>query len=163
MQIHWLLRNLDTLPSFKMSVEIARNLVAIRMFKSFPSCCVTKDEGQPLKIWPEISNHDDVVKWKHFPRYWPLVRGIHRWPVNSPQRVNNREAGDLTCDCAHYVAPLMVTHVRCLQLQLSWLHLTQRNRDKKPSIYTQLFENAYSLMKIAVRWLKFHQGQHWFR
>ena len=25
--------------------------------------------------------HDDVIKWKHFPRYWPFVRGIHwsRW------------------------------------------------------------------------------------
>ena len=23
-------------------------------------------------------NHDDVIKWKHFPRYWPFVRGIHR-------------------------------------------------------------------------------------
>ena len=21
---------------------------------------------------------DDVIKWKHFPRYWPFVRGIHR-------------------------------------------------------------------------------------
>ena len=28
--------------------------------------------------------HDDVMKWKHFPRYWPFVRGIHRSPVNSP-------------------------------------------------------------------------------
>ena len=27
--------------------------------------------------------HDDVIKWKHFPRYWPFVRGIHRSPVNS--------------------------------------------------------------------------------
>ena len=24
---------------------------------------------------------DDVIKWKHFPRYWPFVRGIHRSPV----------------------------------------------------------------------------------
>ena len=58
--------------------------------------------------------HDDVIKWKHFPRYWPFVRGIHRSPVNTlpkgqwrgPFRfslicawingwVNNREAGDL--------------------------------------------------------------------
>ena len=58
-------------------------------------------------------NHDDVIKWKHFPRYWPFVRGIHRSPVNSPHKgqwrgalmfslicawingwVNNREAGD---------------------------------------------------------------------
>ena len=22
--------------------------------------------------------HDDVIKWKHFPHYWPFVRGIHR-------------------------------------------------------------------------------------
>ena len=22
--------------------------------------------------------HDDVIKWKHFLRYWPFVRGIHR-------------------------------------------------------------------------------------
>ena len=27
--------------------------------------------------------HDDVIKWKHFPRYWPFVRGIHRSRVNS--------------------------------------------------------------------------------
>ena len=25
--------------------------------------------------------HDDVIKWEHFPRYWPFVRGIHRFPV----------------------------------------------------------------------------------
>ena len=61
-----------------------------------------------------IPVHDDVIKWKHFPRYWPFVRGIHRSPVNSPHKgqwrgalmftliwarinawVNNREAGDL--------------------------------------------------------------------
>ena len=23
-------------------------------------------------------HRDDVIKWKHFPRYWPFVRGIHR-------------------------------------------------------------------------------------
>ena len=27
-----------------------------------------------------------VNKWKHFPRYWPFVRGIHRSPVNSPHK-----------------------------------------------------------------------------
>ena len=24
-------------------------------------------------------HHDDVIKWKHFPRYWSFVRGIHRF------------------------------------------------------------------------------------
>ena len=38
--------------------------------------CVTNSERNR-------SNHDDVIKWKHFPRYCPFVRGIHRWPVNS--------------------------------------------------------------------------------
>ena len=30
--------------------------------------------------------HDDIIKWKHFPRCWPFVRGIHRLPVNSPHK-----------------------------------------------------------------------------
>ena len=30
--------------------------------------------------------HDNVIKWKHFPRYWPFVRGIRRSPVNSPHK-----------------------------------------------------------------------------
>ena len=65
--------------------------------------------------------HDDVIKWKHFPRYRPFVRGIHRSPVNSPHKdqwhgalmfslicvwingwVNNREAGDYRRYHAHY-------------------------------------------------------------
>ena len=31
-------------------------------------------------------NHDDVIKWIHFPHYWPFVWGIHRLPVNFPQK-----------------------------------------------------------------------------
>ena len=31
-------------------------------------------------------SHDDVIKWKHFPRYWTFVRGIHWLPVNSPHK-----------------------------------------------------------------------------
>ena len=64
---------------------------------------------------------DDVIKLKHFPRYWPFARGIHRSPVNSPHKgqwrgvlmlslicaringwVNNREAGDLRRHRVHY-------------------------------------------------------------
>ena len=38
-----------------------------------------------LLLWFVVwLQHDDVFKWKHFPRYWPFVRGIHRSPVNSP-------------------------------------------------------------------------------
>ena len=68
-----------------------------------------------FKMIIEITRyHDDVIKWKHFPRYWPFVRGIHRSPVNSLHKgqrrgalmfslicvwingwENNHEAGDL--------------------------------------------------------------------
>ena len=34
----------------------------------------------------EACHHDDVMEWKHFPRYWPFVQGIHRPPVNSPHK-----------------------------------------------------------------------------
>ena len=31
------------------------------------------------RIGTDLNNtHDDVIKWKHFPRFWPFVRGIHR-------------------------------------------------------------------------------------
>ena len=87
--------------------------------------------------------YDDVIKWKHFPRNWPFVRGIHRSPVNSPHKgqwrgalmfsliyvwindwVNNREAGDLRRYRAH--SDVIVMSTDCLkQLMVccshSWL------------------------------------------
>ena len=37
-------------------------------------------------MWINWSQQDDVIRWKHFLRYWLLVRGIHRSPVNSPHK-----------------------------------------------------------------------------
>ena len=70
---------------------------------------------------------DHVIKWKHFPRYCPFVRGIHWSPVNSPHKgqwrgalvfslicasingsVNNGEVGDLKHHRAHYDVTVMV-------------------------------------------------------
>ena len=44
--------------------------------------------------------HDDVIKWKHFPRYWPFVRGIRRSPVNFPHQSQWREALMFSLICA---------------------------------------------------------------
>ena len=84
--------------------------------------------------------HDDVIKWKHFPRYWPFVQGFHRSPVISPHKgqwrealmfslicarinhvngwVNNGEAGDLTRHRAHYDVIVMCWSgtVRCADI-----------------------------------------------
>ena len=40
-------------------------------------------------------NHDDVIKWKHFPRYSLIWAWMNGW-------VNNREAGDLRRNRVHY-------------------------------------------------------------
>ena len=35
--------------------------------------------------------HDDVIKWKHFPRYWPFLKGIHQSTVDSLTMPNYAE------------------------------------------------------------------------
>ena len=49
---------------------------------------------------PRLLEHDDVIKWKQFPRYWPFVRGIYRSPVNSPQQDQRRGALMFSLICA---------------------------------------------------------------
>ena len=44
--------------------------------------------------------HDDVIKWKSFPRYWPFVWGIHLSPVNSPYKGQWRGALMFSVICA---------------------------------------------------------------
>ena len=80
---------------------------------------------------PNLRFEDDIIKWEHFLRYWPFVRGIHRSPVNSPMKgpwcgffmfslictwpngwVNNRGTGDLSRHWAHYDVTLMQSDQR---------------------------------------------------
>ena len=82
--------------------------------------------------WVMTVLYDYVIKWKHFPRYWPFVRRIHRSPVNSPNKcqwrgtlmfsliyawlkgwVNNGEAGDLRRHRAHYDV-IVMSGVKCI-------------------------------------------------
>ena len=58
------------------------------------------DLNLPGAIELMLVDHDDVIKWKHFPRYWPFVRGIHRSPVNSPHRGQWRGALVFSLICA---------------------------------------------------------------
>ena len=100
----------------------------------------------------QCASHDDVIKWEHFPRYWPFVRGIPRSPVNSPHkgqwrgalmfslncvwingRISDREAGDLGRYRAHYDVIVMLLRFRvslwlCLQhSRASSVSLLKRN------------------------------------
>ena len=94
-------------------------------------------DAEPIPTRGEVYNkshgsHDDVIKWKHFPRYWPCVRGIHRSPVNSSHKgqwrgalmflicawingkVNNRNAGELWRHRPHYDVTVMYTLLCCV-------------------------------------------------
>ena len=88
--------------------------------------------------------HGDVIKWKHFPRYWPFVWGIHRSPLNSPHKgqwrgtlmfsltcaainswVNNGEAGDFRRHCAHHNVTVMTRayifrHIKYIEITVQW-------------------------------------------
>ena len=41
--------------------------------------------------------HDDAIKWKYFPRYWPFVSGKYRWPMDSPHRGPVTQSFDGAC------------------------------------------------------------------
>ena len=85
---------------------------------TLPMLLLMRDKTTESDEW--LTQHGDVIEWKHFPRYCPFVRGIHRSPVNSPHKgqwrgalvfslicawinrwVNNGEAGDLRLHRAH--------------------------------------------------------------
>ena len=103
-----------------------------------PYRCLATTDGTPdYSVWGDAGGgggkvsmyiNDDVIKWKHFPRNWPFVRGIHhtKVPVNSPHKsqwrgalmfslicvwingwVNNRGAGDLRRHRGHYDVSVM--------------------------------------------------------
>ena len=71
---------------------------------------------------------NDVIKWKYFPCYLALVRGVHRRPVDSPHKGQwcaplmlalicawtnawtiIRYAGDLRRHCVHYDTTVMMS------------------------------------------------------
>ena len=97
------------------------------------SCCL-HDLSQTVleyscKLLLKILSHDDVIKWKHFPRYWPFVRcagnspATGEFPTQRPVTrsfdvffdlrlingwVNNGEAGDLRRHRAQYIVTIML-------------------------------------------------------
>ena len=111
-------------------VKSSAGLSPIIQRKTFSKISPSQLTCCPLrKLIPH--QHGDVIKWKHFPRYWPFVWGIHRSLVNSPHKgqwrgalmfslicawiygwVNNRKAGDLRRHCAQYDVTVMVYYFR---------------------------------------------------
>ena len=110
----------------KGSTDTGSLFIQIIVWQTF----VTKPFPEQIMTHTQFT-YDDVIKWKHFPRYWPFVWGIHRSPVNSPHKgqwrgalmlslicvwingwVYNREAGDLWRHRTHYDVRVMKTGER---------------------------------------------------
>ena len=75
-----------------------------------------------------VTMHADIIKWKHFPCYWPFAQGIHQSAVNSLHKDqwhgalmfslictwtngsgNNWDTSGWRRHCAHYDVTLMYT------------------------------------------------------
>ena len=109
--------------------------------------------------------HDDVIKWKHFPRNWPFVREIHRSPVNFPHKgqwrgalmfsliydwindwVNNHEAGNLRRQHCHY--DVIVMH---MTLSPRWKYTPGNCSYHLFHMITSVPVNCYSTSEVIMR------------
>ena len=115
-------------------------MTAIKLKENTPCTCgppcldnIKTCFAQKYSLWSRLPDcglviHDDAIKWKHVPRDWPFVHGIHWSPVNSPHKgqwcgalifslicawisdwVNNREACYLRRRRAHYNVTVTTT------------------------------------------------------
>ena len=144
----------------------------------WPQCQWSRHKGRGKNVTTTKHNktlivlHDDVIKWKLFPRFWPFPRGIHRSPVDSPHKgqwrgalmfslicawingwVNNREAGDLRRHRAHYGVTVMniswgVLRSHVIHLALAG-HLLWTHADKW-SWYISRFRSAQLQYDISI-------------
>ena len=105
-------------------------------------------------VFMDDKYHDDVIKWKYFPRYWPFVWGIHRSPVNYPHKgqwrgalmftlicarrngwVYNREAGDLRRYRLHYDVIVMTKELFVNGCE--WISLAKGSKSNTAAIFGQ--------------------------
>ena len=134
--------------------------------------------------------HDDVIKWKHFPRYWPFVRGIHRSPGNSPHKgqwggalmfslicgwindwVNNREAGVLRSQRGHYDVTVLLYNpwsgvFASLRISISWLRSFLCRHSNHPAIHVscpaQVSTINWRLYILSWCWPKYRSPNKYF-
>ena len=125
-----------------------------------------------------VAKYDDVIKWKHFPRYWPIVRGIHRSPMDSPHKsprrralmlsllctwtngsASNRNPGGLRRHCAHYDVIVMKAYQRQLN---EWRHVFETYIDEYIFGYMNKFYNIITITLSLGKPLRVQQ-QEYFR
>ena len=130
--------------SYNLKCVISKFILEMKMLSS--SCRITlcwiphnlTDVKSTLIQVTAWCQHDDVIKWKHFLRHWPFVRGIHQSAVNSPHKgqwygalifslicartngwANHLDASDLRCHHTHYDVTVMTSNKLSLEAILT--------------------------------------------
>ena len=112
---------------------------------TFGEGCMYNPSGADIGVLPVAQCHgcwlfDDVIKWKHLPRYWPFFAGNSPVTGEVPAQrsvtrsfdvffdlrlnnswVNSREAGDLRRHCDHYYLEWNSSLAEKPLLLISWL------------------------------------------
>ena len=130
-----------------------------------------------------LQTHDDVIKWKHFPRYWPFVRGIHRSSVSSPHKgqwrgalmfsviwawisgLNNREVGDLRRQRAHYDVIVMIMVIwgaQVLEADVFLCVYRLHGLSEQESIWYVIWKNMNWLLNRALLYIM-HLNFKWIK
>ena len=78
--------------------------------------------------------HDNIIKWKHFPRYCPFVRGIHRSSLNSNHKGQWRGA--------------LIFSFFLIQTETSWIFLWTHKRKFVENKFN-LHDNASSYIHLS--------------
>ena len=140
-----------------------------------------------IRVWHRHCNlnwHDDVIKWKHYPRHWTFLWGIQRSPMNSPHKgqwlgalmfslicawiniwVNNREADDLKSHGTYYDVIVMYHYfyVKCQcqhnNIETKW-HVSRRRFQmhftERKILYLDCHCNWFLRIQSTI-------SHHWFR
>ena len=117
--------------------------------------------------------HDQVIKWKYFPRYWPLVRRIHRSPVHSHHKgqwrmfslicawindwANSREADDLIHRRTHYGVTVMSRwFIFPIKLRkYTKIKLNQNYEDTYDSAHVHVSDQCFKTYHTAIQMTHF--------
>ena len=121
-------------------ITLPRNGFSVMICKERESISNFDRHGKGVRKHRFLRKREDAIIWKHFPRYWPFVRGIHRSPVNSTHKdqwrgalmfslictwingwVNNGKAGDFRRHRAHYDVTVMHFENLRVGCNQSWL------------------------------------------
>ena len=122
----------------------------------------------------QITTHNDVIKWKHFPRYWPFVRGIHRSPVRWISLTKASDA-EIWCDIPALVEvavwrrpgdrpvsePVMarlLTHICVIRPQwvndMNFMKYYNTDRNRMMASLHQMMYSCHVLFHFTLSWIR---------